>query len=341
MTQLVTEGAGAVSDATPATLPPTGTLAGNGGGLRVADVDRLRHELARIREAIPTATMIDEVLILKDRSEAIRRLASLGEGHLQLQNEAAEGRLRCERRAGEMLAVLPKNEGGRPPETSNIVLPVSAPTLRDHGVSGMQSSRWQAVASIPPERFEKHIRTTVEKGQELTTAGLLRAAHVSHNSGENEWYTPSEYIEAARAVLGEIDLDPASSDKANEVVRASRYFTIGSDGLSQEWAGRVWMNPPYAADLVGRFCSRLLQFVSSGDVTAAVVLVNNATETQWFQALGRFAAAICFPERRVRFWNGEGTPSAPLQGQAVLYLGPDAPRFREAFERFGLVLVTP
>jgi hypothetical protein len=56
---------------------------------------------------------------------------------------------RAERRAGEMLAAMPKNEGGRP-VTTNTPLPVTdPPTLAD---VGMQSSRWQAVASVPAPR---------------------------------------------------------------------------------------------------------------------------------------------------------------------------------------------
>src|SRR5262249_11893632 len=81
--------------------------------------------------------------------------------------------------------------------------------------------------------------------------------HVAHNSGENEWYTPPEYIAAARAVLGSIDVDPASSDIAQETVCASVYYTKQDDGLAKLWRGKVWMNPPYSVDLIGRFIEKL------------------------------------------------------------------------------------
>lgn len=161
--------------------------------------------------------------------------------------------------------------------------------------------------------------------------------HVSHNSGNNEWYTPEEYINAARATMGEIDLDPASSLIANEVVQAKAIFTADDDGLAQEWRGRVWMNPPYSSDLVGRFAEKMVDSFVDGTVTEAVVLVNNATETAWFQQLACEASAICLPARRVRFWKPSGDTGAPLQGQAILYLGNNVDRFGEEFQHMGII----
>jgi phage N-6-adenine-methyltransferase len=165
-------------------------------------------------------------------------------------------------------------------------------------------------------------------------------AHVGNNSGDNEWYTPPEYIKAAAAVMGGIDLDPASSEAANETVGAATYFTADDDGLTQPWAGRVWMNPPYAQPLCDRFCARLAREFASRSVTEACVLVNNGTETAWFQEMATQASAICFPRGRVKFRHGSGKDSAsPLQGQAVLYLGPNADGFRSEFLRFGFAVI--
>lgn len=170
-----------------------------------------------------------------------------------------------------------------------------------------------------------------------------KAVHVSHNSGENEWYTPSEYIEAARATMGSIALDPASNPLANETVQAFRYFTAEDNGLAQEWrAETLWMNPPYSSDLVKQFAAKFAAHVKAGDIGAGIVLVNNATETRWFAEIASVCTAVVFPTGRIRFMDKTGAPcGAPLQGQAILYAGNDAGRFLQHFGGFGWAALIP
>src|ERR1700686_3804949 len=65
----------------------------------------------------------------------------------------------------------------------------------------------------------------------------------------NEWYTPAKYIEAARRTMGSIDLDPASCELANQIVKATKFYTQEENGLDQEWYGNVWLNPPYGSSI--------------------------------------------------------------------------------------------
>jgi ParB family chromosome partitioning protein len=142
--------------------------------------------------------------------------------------------------------------------------------------------------------------------------------------------------------MGGIDLDPASCAIANTIVKAERFFTQEDDGLSQEWKGRVWVNPPYAARLVAQFAGKLVAEFRAGRVSSAVVLVNNATETRWFQSLADAASSACFPSRRLRFWHPDRPDGATgLQGQAVLYFGEDVQGFSRQFARFGAAAPLP
>lgn len=157
--------------------------------------------------------------------------------------------------------------------------------------------------------------------------------HVSYNSGNNEWYTPAEYIEAARNAMGTIDLDPASSDIAQEVVNAKTYYTIETNGLDKPWRGNIWLNPPYSSDSIVQFIDKLVE--ERPYYQQAIVLVNNATETEWFNKLISIASAVCFLKSRVKFYMPDGKTGAPLQGQAMVYIGNRPTRFSDSCANLG------
>lgn len=162
-------------------------------------------------------------------------------------------------------------------------------------------------------------------------------APVSQREGydSDEWYTPGWVIEAARRVMGEIDLDPASCELAQEVVGAGLYWSKRQDGCRAAWWGRVWLNPPYSAP--GGFVEKLIEEYTHGNVKQAVVLLNNSTETRWFQRLlMRFP--VCFFNQRLAFWRHDHADVGARQGQAVFYLGPEVDRFVSEFGEFGIVV---
>lgn len=189
-----------------------------------------------------------------------------------------------------------------------------------------------AAGDAPSRKDIVEAASVVEANPEQAKAIIEgKKPHVCHNSGENEWYTPATYIESACVVMGTIDLDPASSALANGNVQAKRFFSIDDNGLAQDWRGNVWMNPPYSKDLIGKFCVKLVEEFNAGMVDSFIVLVNNATETEWFNALVSVSSCICFPRGRIRFESPSGEKGAPLQGQAFLYGAQDNCENIEAF----------
>jgi ParB family chromosome partitioning protein len=192
----------------------------------------------------------------------------------------------------------------------------------------------------PNERVREQARNAVTEmvaGEEPAQA--MKRAHAMYNTGDNEWYTPSNLIDCARSFLGAIDLDPASSALANETVRAMTWYGVEQDGLAQRWHGRVWMNPPYARGLIERFVERLMESHLAGDVPEALILVNNATDTRWFHHLqsapDRHTLALSY---RVKFLSPEGRDPNAMQGQVVVYLGSRRAEFALAFSAHGVVL---
>jgi len=164
-----------------------------------------------------------------------------------------------------------------------------------------------------------------------------------YSADSNEWYTPPEFVKAAQKVLGQIEIDPASCEMANQVVQANRIYTKDDDGLVQPWTCKtMWLNPPYGRVGTDRqkgqtelWVQRLISEYESGNVEEAILLVNAYLYKQWFAPL--WAYPIAFPTGRLSFWSAQGKSGRSPHSSAIVYFGSNVQRFVDVFSAFGPV----
>lgn len=130
--------------------------------------------------AIAECVRVDEAKDIRDKAVALEAYYKQAR-NLDAEREAANVRLRAERRVGELLKSLARAE----PRTANLMrgdqAPNVAPTdarepspyavaLDAHGMSRQTASRFQALADVPSETFERALRAP----EKPTTAGVLK-----------------------------------------------------------------------------------------------------------------------------------------------------------------------
>lgn len=175
-----------------------------------------------------------------------------------------------------------------------------------------------------------------------------------HLSESNEHYTPLWIVEKARLVMGSIDLDPASCELANSIVKANKFYSQQDKGLEKEWFGNVFLNPPggkfnnksnqalWLSSAVERYLSKEIEqlfFVSFNTESMRICghLLNDLM--------------LCIPKDRVRYLSeitkgelkeGQWTKNnkwsnSPPNASALYYWGGNRKLFAETFEEFGYV----
>lgn len=205
----------------------------------------------------------------------------------------------------------------------------------------MAASRWRqrfckklaARTVVDAEKLQAAIEDAQGACQRICEQQNLGTVRGTEGTGEFERYTPAAFIEPVRAVLGEIDLDPATCLAAQETVKAVEFFTAEDNGLKREWHGRVFLNPPYHRELCPAFIEKLIDEIKAGRVDQAIVLVNNCADTEWFDTAAALCESICFTRGRIRFFDQRAKEVLPTQGQAYFYFGPNLARFEEVFDR--------
>lgn len=226
-----------------------------------------------------------------------------------------------------------RRPGNQPIITDTDIIGLSVEAMTEMtGITPMQVSRWRKGLKDIQKYREKMIIAAYRKA-ELVPAENHRA----EGTGENQWFTPEQYIVAARLVMGSIDLDPATHVAAQQIVQATEFYTQQDDGLTKEWHGTVWLNPPYSQPLIGQFVDKLIEEYAAGRADQAILLTHNYTDTSWFHTAEKQASLICFTRGRIKFVDIDGEECAPTQGQAFFYFGSATEEFHAIFGKFGFV----
>ena len=148
--------------------------------------------------------------------------------------------------------------------------------------------------------------------------------HESAYNESKEWYTPKYIFDALQI---EFDLDPCSPGMdIVSWIPVKKCYTAKQDGLKQEWAGNVWMNPPYGQD-TPIWMRRLAEH------DRGIALVFSRTDTEWFYDAMEYATVVCFIRKRIKFIKSveaglfeDGIPKtagSPGAGSMLIAFGAD------------------
>lgn len=159
---------------------------------------------------------------------------------------------------------------------------------------------------------------------------------------KDEKFTPLKYIISVKEVLGTIDLDPFSCEKANKRIKAVHFLNKEINAFTRNWYGKIFANPPYSRGHLSKVSQYLTTQWVISNVKEAIYLVPNSTEQSWFQHLLTHDFPVCLTDHRIAFINGLTERSIieenPENGSAFFYLGKNPMKFYEVFKKWGAIV---
>ncbi len=222
-----------------------------------------------------------------------------------------------------------------------------------------------------PRTFDPAQWSKFDREEQAATAVLPTVGR--HSMDSPEWYTPTMYVESARTVMGCIDLDPASHEEANKIVRAARYYTEQENGLVLPWFGNILENPP--GGLVNEFWRKTMDEWVRGNIGQLVWIGYSLEQLQTLQQSGAHKTPLdfptCFTSKRIAFIEnvakkalriqkiladaekpgaseakrksaariraGKEPDNSPSHSNYISYLGPNVMKFHREFSQYGAI----
>lgn len=129
------------------------------------------------------------------------------------------------------------------------------------------------------------------------------------SSNTCEWETPQLFFDALNAEH-HFDVDVCAT--ANNA-KCERYYTKEQDGLSQQWKGVCWMNPPYGRE-IGKWMRKAYESSLYG--ATVVCLVPARTDTAWWHDYA-MKGEVEFVRGRLKF--GGSKANAPFPSAIVTF----------------------
>lgn len=143
-------------------------------GTELSQMDALSRQIELHQRAtadIQTCEDIGRVKAVADRATMLKLMARRIHASLELQNAATESSLWARRRQGELLAEMPERRGQHKKSHDGTFY---APVLAELGIKKNESSRAQALASIPEDEFREEIEKAKKSAKELTTKQFVK-----------------------------------------------------------------------------------------------------------------------------------------------------------------------
>ena len=141
----------------------------------------------------------------------------------------------------------------------------------------------------------------------------MQKMNVHFSSKTDLWSTPQDFFEELNRKYN-FNLDPCAT---NENAKCKRFFTKDDDGLSQEWKGRVFCNPPYGRVLKD-WVKKCFEEFSNGNAEIVALLIPARTDTRYFHEYiyKKKDVEIQFIKGRLKFGNSKN--SAPFPSMLVI-----------------------
>jgi len=116
------------------------------------------------------------------------------------------------------------------------------------------------------------------------------------SSKNHAWATPRALFDSLNAEFGPFELDPCASV---ENAKCERFFTKEQDGLKQEWAGKVFMNPPYGRE-IGAWVKKAFESAKRGGGNGCLLVAGSYGHCLVARLLRQGRRAVPARPRQVR-----------------------------------------